>query len=335
MSSHFTHWDKESLYDSIRELAFAFQKSRILLTAMELDIFSVIGDASKTAEQVASEIKSDVKAVGKLLNALCGLELINKNDTKYSVLPETHKYLVKGSKEYMEDLKFYSNLWDTWSNLTEVIRTGKPFQFNALYEKSDEWIQDYFNSFHYKTKQEADEIIKNLKFKNVYNLLELGCGSAQLTIEILKANPHIKAHVSDLPVMTKLTKENILKEEMTDRIEISSGDFFQEPIGKNYDMIILSNVIHEYSVFENINLMHKCYEALNKQGQVVIIEKIIDDDRTKPANSVFYSLNMLLNTKTGDTYSETDLWIMLKEAWFKNVIRIDTEFDTSIMIGIK
>ncbi len=335
MEAHFTHWNRESVYDSIRELAFAFQKSRLFLTAMELDVFSVIGEDGKTSEQVSNAINADKKAVDRLLNALCGIELIKKKDNKYFNQPYTLKYLVSSSPEYMEDLKHYSNLWNSWTDLTEAVKIGKPVVNKEIHEKSDDWIRNYYNSTHYRAKNEAPQIIKQINLKNVKNVLELGCGSAQYTIEILKTNPDIRATVMDIPKITDLAKQNILKENMTDRIEVISGDFFTDKIGKGYDMIILSYVIHSYSVFENIEILQKCYEALNKHGQILINENIIEDNRITPVTSSIFSLNMLLNTKSGDSYSETDVWIMLKEAWFKDIFRINTEFESTLMVGLK
>ncbi len=335
MVSHFTHWDRESVADSIRELAFAFQKSRVFLTAMELDIFSVIGNESKTAELIANSVNADKKAIERLLNVLCGIELITKKENKYSNKPDSIKYLTGTSNTFMEDLKHNSNMWNTWSNLTEVVKIGKPVNYKEINEKSDEWISSYFNSAHYKALNQAPRIIKQLNLRDVYNILELGCGSAQYTIEFLKINPDAKATVMDFARMTELTKVNILEQNMSDRIEILSGDFFSDDFGKGYDMIILSNVIHSFSVFENIDIIQKCYEALNKHGKIIVNENIIDDNRISPLTSSIFSLNMLLNTKSGDSYSETDVWIMLKEAWFKEIVRINTEFETSLMIGFK
>ena len=84
-----------------------------------------------------------------------------------------------------------------------------------------------------------------------------------------------------------------------------------------------------------MDLIKKVYYAIKPGGKIIIHDYIIDDDRTSPEEAALFALNMLVNTKAGDTYIYTDIWIMLQEAWFRDIYRIDTEKGTSLIIGTR
>jgi hypothetical protein len=94
-------------------------------------------------------------------------------------------------------------------------------------------------------------------------------------------------------------------------------------------------VINEFSIWDNVKILQKVFDSMKRDGWVVINEIIIDDDRTAPVHSALYALNMLVNTLEGDSYTETDIWIMLRESWFADIKRLETEFETTLMMGKK
>jgi hypothetical protein len=111
--------------DNIRDIAYAFQRSRVLLTAYELGLFTALGDESKLSAEVATILKTDPRATDRLLNALCAIGLLEKNDGMFSNTPAASRFLVQGKPGYMAGLMHTVNLWDTWSMLTPAVRQGK------------------------------------------------------------------------------------------------------------------------------------------------------------------------------------------------------------------
>lgn len=335
MPSLFTHWNRKSVYESIRELSYAFQKSRVLFTACELDLFSVIGYEFMSAEHIAHRIDADEKATERLLNSLAGLQLLIKKEQAFGNSPESLRYLARGSHEFMGDMNHHSDVWDSWSKLTDCIKTGRPVKSSPVNEKSSKWINDYISSSHWRANIEASEIIKMLNFKHFKKFLDLGAGSGQYAIEVAKNYPNMEIVIYDYPEIIQIAKKNIFRHGMTSRIEVLEGDFIKDDWGSDYDIILLSNVVHMYSIWENVTTLQRCYDSMVESGLLIINEAIISDTRTSPLTSALFSLNLLLNTKSGDSYSETDVWIMMREAWFKDIEMIYTQFETTLMIGTR
>ncbi len=334
LNKHFTR-KFETSEDFIEDIAFAFKKSRVLLSASELNIFETIGYRSLSAKDVAEILNLDLKATDRLLNALVGLDLLEKKDLLYTNSEESIKHLIKGSADYIGTIDHLADLWESWSSLTNTIKTGKPVIYQELTEKSDEWLDSFVNSMHWRANLEAPEIISHLNLKGVKRVLDLGGGKGAFTFHLAKQLPSATISLFDLPQITKFTEDYLSVSGVRDRVNIISGDFMKDDIGKGYDMIYLGNVISFRSIWENVALLQKCYDALNHEGQIIISDMIINDNRTKPLNHTLFSLNMLLNTTSGEVYTETDIWIMLREAWFKDIKLTHTHYETAIMSGVR
>lgn len=321
--------------DFIQEVAYAFQKSKTLLTACDFDIFNIIGDSGFSAEKIAKKIGTNTRATERLLNALVSLEFLEKKDMKFYNSEETLSHLVHGGTEFIGNLEHIAATWDTWSQLSETIRTGKPIHYKSLDEKDEKWIENFASAAYWRSSLEAPGIVKLINLKNVRNVLDLGGGKGAFAYEFAKAVPDIHITIFDIPQITKFADENIAKWEMQDKISTVSGNFMTDDIGKGYDMIFISQVLQLNSIWDNVRLLQKCFDAMNFGGIMVINEMIIDDHRTSPLSHTMYSMNLLVNTQAGDTFTETDIWIMLREAWFKDIKKIETPYETSLMIGVR
>jgi hypothetical protein len=110
--------------DDVHELARAFFRSRILLTAYELGVFTALGGERRTSAEVAQELDTDARATDRLMNALAVLGLLQKKGGKFANSAAAARYLVAGKPEYMAGLGHTVNLWDSWSTLTDAVRSG-------------------------------------------------------------------------------------------------------------------------------------------------------------------------------------------------------------------
>lgn len=141
--------------------------------------------------------------------------------------------------------------------------------------------------------------------------------------------------VFDLPSVVSITRNHIEEKGLSDKVGIVAGDYNVDDLGSGFDLVFLSAIIHSNSFEENRNLIQKCSKALNSQGQVVVQDFIMDEDRTSPAFGALFALNMLVATKSGDTYTEAEVRMWMKEAGLSAITREDTGFGTALIIGIK
>ncbi len=320
---------------AILGIAKAYQKSKVLLTALELDIFTALGDTEKTCEELASEINAQPEALERLLNALCALNLLVKHINTYQNTKGTARFLVRGKEEYLGSLNHIANLWETWGDLTDVVKTGQAQNYKALEDKSDEWIKDFVESLHSQSAMKAPDIVSLLDLKGVKRVLDIGCGSAIYCVAFVKAKPDLKAVAFDHPNIIRETQKYIEYENLNSRIEAVGGDALTDDFGEGFDLIFVSDLISQYSLFENIGIFQRVHAALNPGGRLVVQDYIIDDDKLGPLKAVMQSINMMVNTPKGNIYTQTDLWIMMKEAGFPEVKRIATPFVTDLMVATK
>ncbi len=328
-------WAEGSAYNIIQELAIGFQKSQILFAAMQYDIFSVIGDGYKTVDSIAKIIGVNEKALDRLLNALVAIKLLNKHELYYENTELANKHLVKKNPAYYGFLLHTADLWESWGTLSNVIKTGEFETNKTINEKDERWIADFLISLDYKAKMELELVMKHIPLQSIHKMLDLGAGSGRYALEIAKNNPNIDTYIFDYPNVIEIAKKMIQNEFAGNNMNFLSGDLLVDDFGSQYDCIFISSVLHDYSIIENIDILSRVYKALKRGGKLVIHQMIINDDRTSPMLSALQSINLLVNTPAGNSYTYADIWVVLKEAGFGELEFLKTDFGTQVIIASK
>ncbi len=318
---------------SIRELAYAFQKSRTFLTAYDLAIFTAIGNDAKNATDVATTLNADIRATERLLNALVGFGLLTKREDLFSNTDFSKIYLVKSSPEYLGGIAHAENLWRNWSTLTASVIAGTCLVERRFSHPGSDPTRGFIAAMHDRARPVAPVIANQIDWTGISRVIDIGGGSGVYSIAFVYANPALTATVFDLPAIIPLTKEYIATENLVDRIDTREGDYLLDELGTGYDLAFLSAVIHSNSAEENKHLMKQCAAALNPGGKIVIQDFVMDEDRTTPEQGALFALNMLVATPSGDTYTETEITEWLQEAGFHSIYRHETGFGTTQMIG--
>ena len=321
--------------EQIREVAYAFRESRVLLSAIELKMFTVLDKHMMHSDEVAEKINSDKRATDRLMNALCGMGLLKKVKDKFYNTDLASKYLVEGKPDFMGGLHHTNNLWDTWSYLTESVRQGSAFKGEQNKEDKQGWVEAFIGAMHYRGVKQARIIATMLNLKDVNKMLDIGGGSAAFSMEFAKKNPSLQATVFDLPHVIPLTKSYVEREGLSSRFSFIEGNYLSDDFGKGYDLILLSAIIHINNYDQNKKLIHKCANSLNNNGRVIISDFIMNEDRVTPYHGAMFSLNMLVGTQCGDTYTETEMTEWMTSAGLSNVERKNTSFGSDLIIGTK
>lgn len=321
--------------NAILQIASAFQQSRCLLSACELDFFSIIGNEQKTAKEIAISAGTHEKSTEKLLNALCAMHILIKSENKYSNTKGTRRFLVKSRPEYIGNMMFLTHQWEKWEHLTDAIRTGQAVSYQDISDKPREWVETYVDSIYWRAVMKAPEVVSMINLHDINSMLDLGCGSGIYAIEFKKAKPTMSVTALDYPTVMYEALKHITREGMERDIEIMSGDFTKDEIKGKYDAIFVSKVLLYYSFWDNVALLNKIFNALNHKGKIIIHDTIIHDNKIEPESATIDSLNLLVNTESGDVFTESDIWMMLKESWFTHQKTIATPFNTSIIIAQK
>lgn len=319
--------------EKIRQLASGFQVSRIVLTAVELDIFSILDKKMLPASDVALSANVNPAAAERLMNALAALGFLKKTHGKFYNSEAASQFLVKGKHEFMGGLFHQNELWKTWSTLTNAVRKGTSVYEDENY--SNDWTESFIAAMHYRAVKEAKILSLMLQLDNVRKMLDVGGGSGAFSMAFIEKNPGISATIFDLPSVTPITKEYVSSFPLKNNINYLEGDYLKDDIGTSYDLVFLSAIIHIQGLEENNSLIKKCVESLNPGGQIIIKDWVMEETKTNPVGGAIFSINMLVGTDTGDTFTENEIKHWLNNAGINKIERKDSSYGWSLIIGYK
>ncbi|HMK55558.1 MAG TPA: methyltransferase [Dissulfurispiraceae bacterium] len=291
---------------SLRRLWGSYWQARVLLTANNLRVFDHLKTA-KSASQIAGLISADPRATEILLDAVAGLGLLKKKSGLYRNSAVADQLLVNGMPYYQGDiLRHADNLWINWSNLDEVVKTGLP-------TRKAFGTDAFIRGMHNIAISRAKETIRAINLKGVRKALDLGGGPGTYSIEMARRVDSVT--LFDLPATIAIATDIIDKSGLRN-ISFMEGDFLIDDIGNGYDLVLISQVLHSFSADNSRKVLQKAHKALNTNGRVVIQEHYLAADRTKPVHGSLFSVNMLVNTHGGRSYSVPEIKEWLTSAGF-------------------
>ena len=320
------------LPDSLHEILRGFMSSRALLTALELDVFTAVGNGS-SAGQAAAKLGADARATEMLLNVLVSLSLLAKKEGIFYNTPLTARFLSAGSADDARPgLMHHVHLWDSWSTLSECVRRGGPLAKTG--ERDEESTRSFIAAMDRNAKERATQIVRAVG-NGFQRMLDLGGGSAAYSIAFAQANPRLRVDVLDLPAVLPLTQDYIRRAGLEARIQTRPGDLRTDAFGQGYDLALMSAIAHMFSPGENRDLLRRIHQALAPNGRLVLQDFILEADKTSPSFAVLFSLNMLVNTRGGASYSETEYEAWLRGAGFRECKRVRLPGPANLMIAVK
>jgi len=320
------------LPDDVSDMIRGFMPSRVILTALELDLFTAV-DQGGTATKIAGKIQCAVRATEMLLNALVGLKLLQKSGDTYTNTPLAARFFVEGVPDSARMAQLHiANLWKRWSTLTEAVKSGTSVALGG----GNGSVKPFIAAMDHNARGRARAVVQAVEVNGAQRLLDLGGGSGAYSIAFAQAVPGLQAEVVDLADVLPIAQEHIRKAGMADRITTRAGDMLTVAldVGK-YDLVLLSAICHMFSPEENRQLLARAFQALAPHGRLVISDFILEPDKTAPRFGALFALNMLVNTRAGSSYSEPEYDAWLKEAGFSETERVRLPGPANLMIATK
>lgn len=320
-----------ALPEHINQMVRGYWHNRCLLTALELDIFTAVGSGT-TAERVASSIQCNARSTAMLLNALVALGLLSMQDGIYENSAESARYFDGGSKDNCrEGLLHMANVWHNWSNLTEAVRLGTCIQTSGA--SSPAWTENFIAGMQLNAKDRAPAVVQAIGIEGVRRVLDLGGGSGIYSISFAKASSAIRCQILDLPQVVPITARYVERAGFASQIEIRPGNMHNDDLGSGFDLVMLNAICHIFSPDQNQQLFRRIRQALAPGGRLVVQDFILNPDKTGPLHAAMFSLNMLVGTESGATYSEPEYTSWMTAAGFDYVHRINLPGPASFIIG--
>ena len=321
------------LPDELNERIRSFQESRVVLTALELDVFTAVGDRAGAVE-VAARLQTDPRATEMLLNAMASLRLLVKREEIFQNSPAAARYFTAGSRDNARPALLHTaHLWQRWSTLTECVRAGSAVARDEIAARGPEWTEAFIAAMHRNASERAPLVVRAVGAENVHRMLDVGGGSGAYSIAFAQANGALRADILDLATVAPIALRHIEEAALADRVRIRSGDLRSGPLGEAYDLVFISAICHMLSPEENLDLLRRCRDALASGGRIVIQDFILEADKTAPRFAALFALNMLVGTRGGASYSEPEYTAWLGEAGFQEIRRVRLPGITGLMIG--
>ncbi len=325
---------QETAKERLERIASGFQPARILLSAVELDLFTALGSERLTAAEIAKRTKTKPEPVGRILNALVGLEILAKSNGRFRNTPASRKHLTAdAAKPLLHIMLHRVNMWETWGRLTEVARTGKAPPRKRTREKEDSFIRGMANI----AATSAIATVKALKkeLKSAKRLLDVGGGPAVYACEFARHTPGLTATVFDLPGPLEIAKETIRKRKLAKRVKTRPKDVLDDAsFGRGYDVVFLSNLIHSFKRPDAAKVVKKSAGALKPGGRLVIKEFYIEKDGTQPPWASQFSINMLV-ADAGDCFSRKEVEEWMGSAGVKPSAFYEVAMFSGLLVGTK
>lgn len=307
-----------------------------LHAAVKLDVFTAIGDMQLSSDDIAQKRNVSKEGITRLLNALTAMNLIEKSDDKFSNTHAGKTFLSKDSPKYIGYIiTHHHHLVDSWSKLDQSVETGAPVRARVSHT-SPEWRESFLMGMFNIGMSMAPLLVDKIDLFERRHMLDLGGGPGTYAIHFCMKNPRLKATVYDLSTTRPFAEKTIEKFGLTDRIDFMDGNYVEEGIEGVYDVAWLSHILHGEGQKDCQRIIEKTVLALEPGGMIIVHDFILNNTMDGPLFPALFSLNMLLGTPAGQSYSEKQITDMLAKAGVKEIQRIPFQGpnDSGIIAGV-
>lgn len=297
----------------------AYQSTAMLKAAIELDLFTAIGDGDSTAPDLARRVHGSERGVRMLCDALAAFGFLTKSESRYGLTLDSHVFLDRKSRAYIGDAtRFLTSdvLISGFRDLAEVVRSGRPLADKPFPGTEHPiWIE-FASSMSVISYLPAQEVAKLLKSNDKLRVLDVAAGHGMFGIAIAQSNPKAEVVAQDWPSVLPVASENAKRFGVSDRFRILPGDALEIEFGSGFNVIVVGNLLHHWPSDTIVRFLKKAHAALAPGGRLVEVEFAPNDDRASPPMAAQFVLPMLANTIDGDAYTVAEHRSMLQQAGF-------------------
>ena len=339
---------KQPDFSHIMQVGMGFWPAKVLLSAVELGVFTELGGVSKSGEELGKALGLHPRGIKDVFDTLVALGLLQKegrgSGAKYSNTEATAHYLDRNRPDYIGGFLEMCNsrLYHYWGDLTEALRTGKPQNeikhtgkavFETLYSEPSR-LEEFMNAMQGISLINFRSFAEKFDFSPYQTLCDVGGANGCLSIAIAEQHPHMHCTSFDLPVVEPIAKKAIESSGLQERVATAAGDFSKDPL-PYADILTMGMILHDWNLDNKKMLIGKAYEALPEGGAFVVIENIIDDDRKENAFGLMMSLNMLIEFGDAFDFTGADFTSWCKEVGFKTTNIIPLGGPASAAVAFK
>jgi len=314
----------------IMQVGSGFWASKVLLSAVNLGVFTRLANNPMTGAELEKALDLHPRATWDFLDTLVALKFLDRDGDgeqgKYKNTPETDLFLDKKKPQYIGGIleMFNARLFKYWNGLDEALRTGMPQNeiketgapmFEELY-RDPARLEGFMNAMSGISAGNFMALAKKFDFSKYETLCDVGGATGQLSVFVAREHANIECTTFDLSVVAPIAEKNIAAAQLSARVKVATGDFFQDELPKA-DVITMGMILHDWNLENKKVLIKAAYDALPEGGCFIAIENIIDDARRENVFGLMMSLNMLIEFGEAFDFTAADFRGWCEEAGFK------------------
>lgn len=286
--------EKRLTTQNLTYMAFAHRQSGTLIASIELDLFNQVSKGAETVPEVAKALNLTEDKADKLVTACTALGLLEKRGGSYYNSPEVDRYLIRGKPKYIGDwyVHQFKSEYDNWKDVAVAIR--RPTSLTGMYQAMMHGNADTIRAFTvagYNSSIAAGyKLARDFDFSPFSLFLDLGGGSGCYSIPPVQSNPNLCAIVFDFPLVCEVTEEFIAQAGLSDRITTQTGDFIVDELPEGADLVSIIGNLHAYTLEETEFLIDKAFRAISPGGSMIIIDYMLNEEKTGPLEAALYHL---------------------------------------------
>jgi ubiquinone/menaquinone biosynthesis C-methylase UbiE len=325
----------------ILEATFGFAATQILATAIDLDLFTHLVKGVNTVEVLARATACSPRGLRILLNALVGLQYLERDGERYALAPVAGVFLLKSSPQYLGGIILHSRqVRPNWDRLTEIVRNGRPGHAVEGAEDHGEFFAQFVDALYALNAGAAEVAAQRLtdgRSSGEFRVLDIGAGSGVWSLAIARRLPGARVTVADWPlVIDKVTKQFGSRLGVADRYDYLPGNFREVEFGESrFEVALLGHVCHSEGAERTCTLLRRVHRALKPGGRILIAEMVPDEARREATFPLIFAVNMLVNTEEGDTFTFGEYRKWLEESGFRDVRTLEAPSPSPLILATK
>jgi ubiquinone/menaquinone biosynthesis C-methylase UbiE len=327
--------------ERLMQFGAAYAPPFIIGAAASNKVFDTLANGPMNAEEVSRRTGASVRGLRAIMNALAGLELLDKDrQGNYSLTPESEAFLLSDKPGTLAGF-FPMNmkrLIPLWLKLDETVQTGQPVESRNQEHPGTEFFSELVENIIPMSCASAQELGAHLQLaeaKQPVRVLDIAAGSGIWGIVLAGKSPHVRVTAVDWEGMIPTTKRITKKFGVANQFKFIEGDIGKVGFGDGYDIATLGHILHSEGEERSRQLLKKTFDALKSGGTVAIAEWLVNDERTEPLPSLIFAVTMLVNTDKGDTFSFNEIKNWLEEAGFKKVRKLEAPGPSPLVLATK
>ena len=307
----------------IMALSTAYWGAQTLLTANRLRLFDLLSGEGKTAAEVAQELALDERATTLLLNACVALELCKSAHGRFSNTAASAMFLQTTSPASLANAIHYSDdLYGTWGDLEQAVRTGTPPKSAQTYLGEDEEQTRHFvYGMHNRAMAIGQALTSIVDLSGRQRMLDVGGGPGTYAALFTAQTDGLSADVLELEGVAKIAEEILVQMGAQQRVTMLPGDYHVTDFGSGYDVVLMSGMFHRETAANCRLLIAKARECLSPNGLLVVNDIFADANGTGPEFAALFGLNMMLTAADGGVHADQDVADWMRDSGFYDIQR--------------